>query len=333
MGQWVDEVWSRNFGATSQAILKTKPFEFSPEDILKMDQDALRNAASAYLSDVMQREGLDFTTDEGHQRAQMVLSSFLNQAMQEAMGIKFYIWASQHDKRVRTAHAERDGKIFRWDTPPEGGHPSQDFGCRCYAQPLGIEGYFAHVHDVVETHLADLNRWERSVDYMYQDTGGNMTVGIGTKLPNSASAAVLPFRYRNTGGVASEAEVVAEFDEIAALPHGRDYAASYYAPYAQLYVSQAAIEVLKREHVRADFPGLVSLYPFFGNLPDPVQLALLDILYNVGLGGLAGFPLMQQAILRGDWEEAARQSHRGGDVSKERNDYVFNLFMDAADSP
>ena len=124
IGQWVDEVWSRNFGAASQAILKTKPFEFSPEEILKMDRDAHRAAAVAFVSDVLQREGLDLSTHEGQQRAQMVLSSYLNQAMQEAMGIKFYIWASQHDKRVRTAHAERDGKIFRWDTPPEGGHPS-----------------------------------------------------------------------------------------------------------------------------------------------------------------------------------------------------------------
>jgi hypothetical protein len=41
---------------------------------------------------------------------------------------------------------------------------------------------------------------------------------------------------------------------------------------------------------------------------------------------------MRQAILDGDWEEAARQPHRQ-DVGDERNEFVFNLFMDAGEDP
>ena len=27
-----------------------------------------------------------------------------------------------------------DGKVFSWDSPPEGGHPGEDYGCRCEAE-------------------------------------------------------------------------------------------------------------------------------------------------------------------------------------------------------
>jgi GH24 family phage-related lysozyme (muramidase) len=63
-----------------------------------------------------------------------------------------------------------------------------------------------------------------------------------------------------------------------------------------------------------------------------VQVALWDMIYNLGPRGLAGFKSLRQAIEEGDWEEAARQSHRLK-ISDDRNDFVFNLFMDAADEP
>ncbi|MFQ5443539.1 MAG: phage minor head protein [Nitrospinales bacterium] len=48
----------------------------------------------------------------------------------------FYIWRTRRDSNVRSSHAEREGKIFRWDDPPDGGHPGEDYGCRCWAAPV-----------------------------------------------------------------------------------------------------------------------------------------------------------------------------------------------------
>lgn len=45
-----------------------------------------------------------------------------------------YIWRTQRDGKVRSSHAEREGQIFSWDDPPEGGHPGEDYGCRCTAE-------------------------------------------------------------------------------------------------------------------------------------------------------------------------------------------------------
>jgi len=49
---------------------------------------------------------------------------------------KKYIWRTQKDNKVRSSHADRDGKIYDWDDPPPGGHPGEDFGCRCWAEPI-----------------------------------------------------------------------------------------------------------------------------------------------------------------------------------------------------
>lgn len=58
------------------------------------------------------------------------------EARQVAMGVTHYVWRTSNDERVREEHAAREGQTFAWDNPPEGGHPSEDFQCRCYAEPV-----------------------------------------------------------------------------------------------------------------------------------------------------------------------------------------------------
>lgn len=47
-----------------------------------------------------------------------------------------YIWRTVQDDKVRSSHAARAGETFSWTNPPEGGHPGEDFGCRCWAEPV-----------------------------------------------------------------------------------------------------------------------------------------------------------------------------------------------------
>ena len=53
----------------------------------------------------------------------------------------YYIWRTKKDDRVRGKHAEREGEIFNWHVPPEGGHPGEDYNCRCRAEPYEPEKY------------------------------------------------------------------------------------------------------------------------------------------------------------------------------------------------
>jgi hypothetical protein len=43
---------------------------------------------------------------------------------------------SRDDAKVRDSHAAYDDRVFRWDDPPEGGHPGAAHNCRCYAEPI-----------------------------------------------------------------------------------------------------------------------------------------------------------------------------------------------------
>ena len=44
-----------------------------------------------------------------------------------------YIWRTEGDGKVRESHADRDGEVFSWKYPPEGGHPGVAPNCRCTA--------------------------------------------------------------------------------------------------------------------------------------------------------------------------------------------------------
>lgn len=64
-----------------------------------------------------------------------------NQSRATMAGSEFYQWATAEDADVRESHAELNGQVFRWDSPPyiegEGHHhPSEFPNCRCYAIPL-----------------------------------------------------------------------------------------------------------------------------------------------------------------------------------------------------
>jgi SPP1 gp7 family putative phage head morphogenesis protein len=64
------------------------------------------------------------------------LNGDLAQARQQALGVEEYVWRTSMDERVRPEHAEREGEKFRWDDPPEDGHPGQPINCRCTAEPV-----------------------------------------------------------------------------------------------------------------------------------------------------------------------------------------------------
>lgn len=75
------------------------------------------------------------------------LNGNVSELIQSYLGCDRYMWVTAKDDRVRPCHASFDGKIFKWDSPPEiwqmsGGrrvytgrhcHPGQDYNCRCVA--------------------------------------------------------------------------------------------------------------------------------------------------------------------------------------------------------
>lgn len=61
------------------------------------------------------------------------LNSQIVQYEQTSQGVEEYIWRTMRDNRVRELHQVREGKRFRWDSPPSDGHPGWPIRCRCTA--------------------------------------------------------------------------------------------------------------------------------------------------------------------------------------------------------
>lgn len=92
--------------------------------------DGLKDALYAY----QRKNGvalLDTGLDEGGTTARLLQEDL---AATEDNGT--YIWRTVGDEKVRGHHASRNGKIFSWDDAPEGGHPAEDYNCRCWAEPV-----------------------------------------------------------------------------------------------------------------------------------------------------------------------------------------------------
>lgn len=71
------------------------------------------------------------------------LAGQLQEARQTQAGITRYVWTTSDDERVRPDHADLDGTVQEWATPPvvdqrtgRRGHPGDDFQCRCNADPI-----------------------------------------------------------------------------------------------------------------------------------------------------------------------------------------------------
>lgn len=68
-------------------------------------------------------------------------STELTKARAESIGSEKFIWRTAGDSDVRPTHRELNGRVFRWDDPPEcdPGYralPGGIFNCRCYAEPV-----------------------------------------------------------------------------------------------------------------------------------------------------------------------------------------------------
>ena len=176
----------------------------------------------------------------------------------------------------------------------------------------------------LEQSLAQLEIFEGSIPWMYVDTVGKVTTGVGTMLADAEAAARLPF---HVNGVAlTPAEIAEAFRRVEALPMGRPALFYRYAGAPEL--DQTAIGALLQETLvgfEADLRKRLSDYDSF---PDQVKLALLDMAYNLGPEGLLkGYPRLLKAVEAKSWAAAAAASFRHGPGAA-RNQWTRAMFLE-----
>lgn len=84
-----------------------------------------------------------------------------------------YIWRTRNDRKVRSTHADREGQIFAWANPPQGGHPGEDYNCRCRAEPVTHpdQAKFEEVLQIIQAEIAVFARetnWNHHARQQYE---------------------------------------------------------------------------------------------------------------------------------------------------------------------
>lgn len=126
------------FVAENVALIKAVPQDVATA----LEKVVTRGAASGHLWKDIAKD-VDATFGAGRHRAALIardqVGKFYGQvqgARQKELGVTRYIWRGVLDRRERPHHVAREGQIFSWDAPPEGGHPGEEILCRCTAEPV-----------------------------------------------------------------------------------------------------------------------------------------------------------------------------------------------------
>ena len=177
-------------------------------------------------------------------------------------------------------------------------------------------------------YIAKLEEFEWYTDYMYLDSRGYVTIGVGILLASAAAAkgAGITFKNRKTKKAATPAEIEKDYKSVKAAPKGM--VESKYEKYTELVATGGLDSRLQKELSQAKSDAK-SYYPDFNNLPDTVQWALVDMAFNLGGDGLKKFAKLKAALEKAvqskakeDWEAAAKESSRTG-IQSSRNDAIY----------
>lgn len=169
--------------------------------------------------------------------------------------------------------------------------------------------------------LAKIEQFEGRIPWLYLDSVGKVTCGVGFMLPDVAAAVVLPFQ--NGLVPATAAEITSEFCRVSVMKEGM--AASVYR--GPLSLTTGFIDGKLMETVQTLDRGLRMRLLGYDALPDSWKLALLDMSFNLGLPGLfTKFPHFIQAIKDRNWQAAMAHCNRRG-PSLQRNSWTRECFQ------
>lgn len=191
--------------------------------------------------------------------------------------------------------------------------------------------------DVRKSLSIKLEEYEGRIPHLYVDSVGRITVGVGHLIANRHEMSSLTFMSGGAGmpiRAATLKEKQDEFDAMAKQPKG--HRAGWYERHATLTMRDPDIDGLLFAHIDEFHAKLVKAYSKaqgypkdFDKLPQNVQLALFDLIFNVGPSGLTKFTQFNKSIKAGDWKKAAEQCERS-QVNGARNEYVKKLLLTTA---
>ncbi len=163
--------------------------------------------------------------------------------------------------------------------------------------------------------------FEGIVPHLYLDTRGNVTCGVGFLVANEAELVRLPW----TPNVQAAR---ADYLNVRAAEPGKP--ASFYKPLCKARLLEMDMRRMFDLHVTA-FRKQIDPAWHLNNWPECAQVALVDMAFNLGAGGLAKYRKLQVAIFARQWAVAAAECNRNG-IGAARNVATKKLFLAAIDA-
>ncbi len=166
-----------------------------------------------------------------------------------------------------------------------------------------------------------LVRYEGNVPHMYLDTVGHVTIGVGHLVRKPEDVLKLNLVVaggERAGAIATKEQLTADYENV--------------KKHTQLIMKTVEVNRLTNKHIKRFYSELKRLFPEFDDYPTEARLALLDMIFNLGMTALKrDWPKLNKAVKSKNWTEAAAQSNRP-QVGDPRNSYVRGLFEAAAKS-
>lgn len=173
---------------------------------------------------------------------------------------------------------------------------------------------------------------EGVIDYLYQDSLGKVTIGIGNLIKNIDDMTRIDL-LTHEGIKASEQQKREAYTRVYNAPgyrsDGRPLAAPYYKKYSKPRMTCAEIKKQLSTSVLKFYNEIKIIFPCFDTFPHEAKLACMDMLFNLGMTALnSKWPRFKSAVKKRNWQEAAVQSYRY-QLSKRRNSDIRLLFLKA----
>lgn len=162
------------------------------------------------------------------------------------------------------------------------------------------------------------SQFEGVVPHLYLDTRGNMTCGVGFLVKSEAELVRLPWSP-------SAQAALMDWQLVARAAPGKP--ASFYRPLCKARLNEIDMRRMFDLHVTA-FRKQIDPAWHLNNWPECVQIALVDMAFNLGAAGLAKYRKLQAAVFARQWSVAANECARGG-IGDARNEATRQLFLGA----
>lgn len=199
----------------------------------------------------------------------------------------------------------------------------------------------------ISVFMADLEHFEGRFGHFYRDTAtaGNLTIGLGCLIPDLATAQTLPFWCRDIGDQAARkatlSDVTWDWRRVSSMAPG-NRAGFYRSVGTLVYLDDAGIDTLAAQRLAPILAGLAHLFPTWAAVPPGPRRALVDLAWNLGIGGLSKFVKLRAAVesaceraaandlkaAKDAWAAAAREGQVPGG-RKERNTWRSERLSDA----